>query len=225
VHALRQVAHVHLDSRLSDDRLCHALNAHLVEGAVIPRLETCRDDFHARFDARAKRYLYVVRTTRFRPPFARGFSHWVHHPLDVVAMRQAARSLLGTHDFRAFGNVGSIRKTTVRTLTGLRIVARQGGLAFVVQGDGFLYKMVRNLVGTLLAVGRGKLPPGAAARALASGRRVDAGPTAPAQGLFLARVLYPEAVFVGRAPAIHGEAGTFQLGPPGSGAAKPGSAE
>ena len=106
VHALRQVAHFHLDTRLDDDRLRHALNAHAREGVVLNRLETCRDDFHSRFDARAKRYLYVTVTTRFRPPLGREFAHWIKSPLDLAAMREAAWRLVGKHDFAAFGNTG-----------------------------------------------------------------------------------------------------------------------
>ena len=91
VHALGQVAHVHLDTRLDDDRLRHALNFHLEEGVSVLRLETCRDDFHARYDARGKRYAYCVATGRFRPPFGRGYFHWVCDPLDLVAMRAPER--------------------------------------------------------------------------------------------------------------------------------------
>ena len=107
VHALRQVAHFHVHTRLDDNRLRHALNAHLVEGVVINRLETCRDDFHSRFDACGKRYVYRVVTTRFRPPLMRDYQHWVNLPLDLVAMREAAGRMVGEHDFAAFGNAGS----------------------------------------------------------------------------------------------------------------------
>jgi tRNA pseudouridine38-40 synthase len=166
VHALRQVAHMHLDSRLDDDRLRHAINAHVAEGIVVRRAETCRDDFHARFDASSKRYLYVVLTTRFAPPFGAQYFHWTHYPLELEPMKRAARALVGTHDFKAFGNSGSPRHTTVRTIQGLRFIARKERLALIVQADGFLYNMVRTIAGTLLAIGRGRLDEAAVERAL-----------------------------------------------------------
>ena len=211
VHGLRQVAHAQVATRLDDDRLRHALNAHLVEGVVVNRLESCRPDFHARFDARGKRYLYRVQTARFRPPIGPGYAHFVRDPLDLQAMRMAAAALVGTHDFQAFGNTGSPRHSTVRTVHGVRVLARRGGLGLVVQGNGFLYNMVRNIAGTLLDVGRGRLEPGAVARALASGQRTDAGPTAPAEGLYLLRVLYDEPLFPGRDAGLRGAAGAFPI--------------
>jgi tRNA pseudouridine38-40 synthase len=210
VHALRQVAHFQVQTRLEDDQLRHAINAHLDRSVVVTRLESCRDDFHARFDARAKRYVYLVRTARFRPPHGREYAHWVSQPLDLGAMRQAARAFLGSHDFHAFGNTGSERKTTVRSIEHSRIVARRDWFAYVVQGDGFLYNMVRTMAGTLLDVGRGKRAPEAIDRALASGERDDAGPTAPAQGLYLARVLYSEPTFLGRDRGPRGVPGLYQ---------------
>ena len=211
VHALGMVAHLHVDTRLTDDRLRNALNAHVSPGVVVRRLETCRDDFHARFDALSKRYLYVIATSRFEPPFGRAHRHWVSYPLDLDRMRRAAADLVGTHDFRAFGNTGSPRKTTVRTLTGLRFVARSDRLAFVVQANGFLYNMVRTIAGTLLDVGRGKLPPECVRRALASGDRDDAGHTAPARGLYFLSAQYDEPLFAGPDEGPHGQAGVFRL--------------
>lgn len=210
VHALGQVAHFHVDTRLTDDRLRHALNAHTDEGIVVERAETCRDDFHARFDARSKRYAYVVTTSRFRPPIGRDHVHWVAWPLDLARMRAAADRLVGRHDFRAFGNTGSPRASTVRTLQHLRIVARRRGFAIVAQADGFLYNMVRNLAGTLLDVGRGRRTVEDVERALAGGERTDAGPTAPACGLYLLSVRYFEPVFTGPDDAGAGAPGLFR---------------
>lgn len=208
VHALGQVAHVHVATRLDDDRLRHALNALTPAGVTIERLETCRADFHARFDARSKRYAYVVATGRFAPPFAPGRCHWVRWPLDFARMRAAARELVGRHDFRAFANTGSPRPSTVRTVQHLRLVTRRRGFGFVVQADGFLYNMVRNIAGTLIDVGRGKLSAADVARALTpAGERAELGPTAPACGLYLVSVRYGEALFTDAravAPA-HGE--------------------
>lgn len=196
VHALGQVAHFHVESRIPDERLPLALNAHLPEGVVVRDLETCPDAFHAQRDARSKRYGYLVRTTRFRPPFGRDFCHWVPDPLDVPAMRAAAEHLRGEHDFSALANAGSPRRSNVRVLRSVRLVARRQALALFVEGNGFLYNMVRTIAGTLIEVGRGKLAPDAIPRILAARDRTLAGPTAPAAGLYLLAVRYDEPCFV-----------------------------
>jgi tRNA pseudouridine38-40 synthase len=210
VHALGQVAHFHVETRLDDDRLCYALNAHLSDGVVIDRLETCRPDFHARFDARSKRYLYLTLTSRFRPPFGEAHSHWSSYPLDFDAMRRAARTLVGRHDFRAFGNTGSPRPSTVREIHDLRFIARAHAFALVVQADGFLYNMVRTIAGTLLDVGRGRLEADCVERALSSGDRTEAGHTAPPGGLYLVSVQYPERTFVASTARSRARPGVFR---------------
>ena len=198
VHALGQVAHFHLDTALDDDRLRHALNFHLTEGVLILRLETCAADFHARFDARRKRYAYLVATSRFRPVFARHLMHWTYEPLDLAGMRAAAwAALVGRHDFSAFANAGSTRRENVRELSRIRIVARRRYFVILMQGAGFLYNMARTLAGTLIDVGRGKIEAEHVAHILASCERSLAGPTAPAAGLYLVSVHYDEPVFRG----------------------------
>ena len=200
VHALRQVASFHADTRLDDERLLHALNAHLPEGVACRDIETCRDDFHAQKDARGKRYGYLIRTTAFRSPLGRPYAHWVREPLDLAAMRAGAAHLVGEHDFRAFASSGSPRRTSVRTLHAVHLVARRDSLWIVLQGSGFLYNMARAIVGTLLDVGRGRRPADDVAAILASRSRASAGATAPACGLYLVRVLYREPCFAaGRA--------------------------
>ncbi len=198
VHALRQVAHFHVDTRLDDDRLRHAINAHLPPGVVVRRAETCRDDFHARFDARGKRYMYVVQTTRHRPALGVEHVHWDPSPLDRDAMEEGIRRIVGRRDFAAFASAGSPRKTTVRHVQHLRLVARRERCALVVQGDGFLYHMVRAIAGTLLLVGKGGMTPDEVSAALEARDRKLAGPTAPARGLYLVRVMYDEPTFAGR---------------------------
>jgi tRNA pseudouridine38-40 synthase len=190
VHALGQVAHFHVDTRLDDDRLRHALNFHVRGPVVLRQLETCADDFHARFDATSKRYAYVVVTTRFRPPFARGLHHWVPDAPDLPSMRRAARVLLGEHDFSSFASAGSPRKSNVRTIRSCHFVARRDRFAIVLEGDGFLYNMVRAIVGTLLDVGRGKMGEAEVRAILEARDRTLAGATAPAEGLYLVSVQY-----------------------------------
>lgn len=195
VHALRQVASFHVQTRLEDERLLHALNAHVASGITVRALETCRDDFHARFDACGKRYLYRVATARFRPPFGRELVHWLRDPLDLAAMRRAAGHLVGRRDFSALANAGSPRSSNVRHLRAVRLVARRAGFGIVVAADGFLYNMVRTIAGTLIEVGRGKLDPDRLPEILASGDRTLAGPTAPPNGLYLLSVQYREPCF------------------------------
>ena len=209
VHALGQVANFHVSTRLDDNRLWHALNAHLPEGASIRCLETCRDDFHAQYDARGKRYLYLIRTHRYPLPFGRSYTHFVRDQLDLAAMRAAAALLVGTHDFRAFSNAGSPRKTSVRRIASIRIIPRRESLAIVVSGTGFLYRMVRVIAGTLLKVGRGKMTPEDVRAVLLSKDRNLAGATAPAQGLYLLSVRYEEPTFVRQREDPRGTPGVF----------------
>ncbi len=212
VHALAQVAHFHLETALDDDRLRHALNAHLPQGVVVRRLETCADGFHARFDARGKRYAYRVATSRFPPPFGAAYTHWTRDPLDLAAMRDAARRFVGKRDFASLATSGSPRKSTVRTIRSLHVRARRDWFAIVVEGDGFLYNMVRTIAGTLLDVGRGKLAASDVDGILAARDRRVAGVTAPPQGLYLVSVLYDVRPFAGRDRGPRGVPGTFPYG-------------
>lgn len=210
VHALGQVASCHVDTRLDDHRLLQALNAHLDERVSVARLETCRPDFHARFDARGKRYGYLIATQSFRPPFGVDLCHWIREPLDLTAMRAAARHFVGQQDFAALASAGSPRASTVRSLRRVRLVPRARALAIVVEGDGFLYNMVRTIAGTLIDVGRGRFEPEQVRAMLDSRDRRQAGPTAPAAGLWLLRVHYDEPLFPGRVRGPRGAPGVFQ---------------
>ena len=122
-------------------------------------------------------------------------------------MEEGARRIVGRRDFAAFGNAGSPRRSTVRHVRHVRIVARRERFAIVVQGDGFLYNMVRTIAGTLLAVGKGRMRPADVSDALEAADRKLAGPTAPASGLYLARVLYAEPMFT--RPGTHARPGLF----------------
>lgn len=210
VHALGQVASFLVDCPLDDDRLRHALNAHLPAGVVVRRLESCAPEFHAQFSARGKRYAYVVCTSRFRLPFAHEHTHWVRDPLDLAAMREACARFVGKRDFAALASSGSPRSSTVRTVRSVKLRARRSGFAVVVEGDGFLYNMVRTMAGTLIEVGRGRRRPEDVTRVLESLDRRSAGPTAPPGGLYLLSVLYDERPF--RAPdrGPRGVPGLFQ---------------
>ena len=148
--------------------------------------------FHARFHARGKRYAYRCLVGGVRPAIGRYLYHWVRRPVDLAAMREAASCLRGPHDFASFAtNPGYARtRGTVRTLEHVHLVERPRGFDFAVQGTGFLYNMVRNLVGSLLEVGYGNQSPHWLREVLAAKDRTAAGPTAPPHGLYLLRVLY-----------------------------------
>ena len=206
VHALAQVASVSITRELEPAVLARALNAKLPADVRILRADEVDRAFHARYSARSKMYRYWVGSGGVAAPFAARYCWHLAGPLDLDAMRAAARELCGRHDFAAFQSTGSSVRTSVRTLSSLTVQPRAacgieaetaaGGaalLAIEVEADGFLRHMVRAIVGTLVEVGGGRRPAGDMAAVLASGRRDRAGPTAPARGLFLVRVTCAEA--------------------------------
>ena len=192
VHALGQVANFHIETPIADYRLRGALNAHLPPGAVVKDVETCADGFHSQRSARGKRYLYVIQNTSQRPVHGRKLAHWTSRALDFEAMRRAAPAFVGEHDFSAMASSGSPRRSNVRRVQSLHLRRKKDTYWFVIQGNGFLYNMVRTIAGTLMEAGCGKLDRGGIEEILASKDRGQAGPTAPPEGLYLARVLYGE---------------------------------
>ncbi|MCA8924840.1 MAG: tRNA pseudouridine(38-40) synthase TruA [Planctomycetes bacterium] len=196
VHALGQVAHFDTPSTLSCARLLRGLNAVLPPDVSVWELEEAPADFHARFSARGKHYRYQVLNGPCPSPLVSDRSYHVPHALDVERMRSAGQGLVGRHDFRSFVSRPDGDGDCTRTLTAVEVQAQPWGAArwitIDVLGEGFLYKMVRTIAGTLCQVGAEAGPPGEARmRALLAARdRTQAGATAPAQGLFLCRVFY-----------------------------------
>ena len=208
VHALAQAAHARIERDFAPERLLSALNTNLPDDVAVQRVVKAPDTFHARFHAAGKRYVYRCLCASVRPAIARDLYHWVRRPVDLAAMRQAAACLLGRHDFAAFAsNPGYPRKRgTTRTLHHAHLCRRSNGFDFAVQGGGFLYNMVRNLMGSLLEVGYGNRSPAWFHGVLAGGDRRAAGPTAPPHGLYLQRVLYaPDLSPAGDEPGIEPE--------------------
>jgi tRNA pseudouridine38-40 synthase len=195
VHALGQVASCGTESKLEPDTLRRALNAFLPEDVCVLRVEEAPAGFHAIRDAVSKRYRYRLQTGQNRDIFARHFVWQLWHELDVDRMREAIPHLTGRHDFRSFQTSGSQRKSTIRHVTQLMLDCDQTEfgrhLTLEIEADGFLYNMVRNMVGTLVEVGRGKQPPEWVREVLLARDRRRAGPTAPARGLVLLEVNYP----------------------------------
>jgi tRNA pseudouridine38-40 synthase len=194
VHALGQVASAALNASIDAHTLSRALNAVLPADVRVLAIEEVAEAFHARFSAVSKTYEYRIINAPFVSAFLYRHAWHVVHPLDVEAMRAAADPLVGRHDFAAFQGAGSSVATTERTV--LDIDWQDGGgydLAVVMRitGDGFLRHMVRNIVGTLVEIGTGRRDPWWLLDVLESRDRTQAGPTAPAHGLFLVRVNYP----------------------------------
>lgn len=194
VHARGQVANFHTESCIDLDRLRRAANSRLESEIVVRRIDEVGECFNSRFHALAKHYRYVLWADSEKPPPNEApFVHHWYRPLDAEPMAEAARCLVGTHDFKSFETTGSQpRPTTICTIQRLS-VQRHGPLVLVdVEGDRFLYNMVRNIVGTLLEVGRGHWPPDNVPGILAACARAAAGPTAPPAGLSLMEVFYDE---------------------------------
>jgi len=196
VHALGQVVSFTSETRLAPDVIARALNAELPEDLLVFEVTRALDGFHALRDAVRKRYRYVIEDGRPRDLFDRKYLWHIYQRLNVPAMQQAAATLVGTHDFTSFQTSGSSRLTTSRTVFDLAVERRAAELTdritIEVEADGFLYNMVRNIVGTLVQVGKDKEPPDWPAQVLALRDRRKAGMTAPAQGLFLVGVEYGE---------------------------------
>ncbi len=196
VHALGMVAHFEIpraESKMSTHKLALALNAWLPEDIRVLSASRAPEKFHARFDAAGKQYRYFVWNHAAMNPLLRHSAWQVTRPLDLKAMRAAAPLFVGRHDFKSFAASRNYEmNSTVRQLT--RCDIKQSGklLTFIIEGDGFLYKMCRGIVGTIVQVGLGKFPPDEIKRMLAKKDRRMAGMTAPAQGLVLWKVFYKQ---------------------------------
>ena len=190
VHALGLCAHFDSASRIPPEKVSFALNTMLPPDIRVRESSLAPEGFHARYAARGKVYRYVFCNARHMCAIGRQYRAHVPLPLDVPLMHSEAQSLVGTHDFAAFAASGSVARSTVRTLYRIEVVRRGEDVTLTVLGDGFLYNMVRIIAGTLAEVGAGRREPGAMARALETGDRLELGYTAPACGLTLLAVLY-----------------------------------
>lgn len=193
VHALAQVASVRLEALLDVVPLGRALNAVLPEDVRVVDIEEVSGDFHARFSATGKTYEYRIVNAPFVSPFLVRYAWHVPQRMDVAAMQAAAAMLVGRHDFAAFQGAGSVVQSAERTIERVDWDEAQRfdrPLVMRVTGDGFLRHMVRNIAGTLVEVGCGRVERDCVESILKSRSRTQAGPTAPPQGLFLVGVRY-----------------------------------
>ena len=192
VHARGQSAHFDTLSRIPPEKFSFAVNTMLPEDIRVRLSREVPETFHARFSTKGKRYLYQFQVSPHSSPLNRLTHAHVIYPLDEKIMQEEARDLVGTHDFAAFAASGSVVRDTVRTIYRADIVRNGEEIRLIIEGNGFLYNMVRIIAGTLVGVGNEKIERGAFARAIQSGNRLDLGVTAPAHGLTLMEVYYHE---------------------------------
>lgn len=190
VHAEAQVVHFKTESKLPASKILLGLNHYLPADIAVTDAKVVSSSFHAQFSAKWKTYEYRILNSRIRRPLKRFRSCFVPYALEISKMKQAARLLSGKHDFRAFETSGSRRKSAVRTIRKFHIEKIGDDLVITVEANGFLYNMMRSLVGTLLEIGRGRTQLSDLRKILASKSRSQAGPTAPAHGLTLKKVVY-----------------------------------
>lgn len=204
VHALGQVVHFDADTSIPTDKIPFAVNTHLPDDVSMLSCEIAPENFNARFSAKRKTYCYKIYVYKHRLPVLELDHEHITYPLDLDKIRQAAKIIEGTHDFKCFEASGSVVKNTVRTVYSVDVVTRpfdnatvradgkffDGELLISVTGNGFLYNMVRIIAGTLVYVGIGKLTPQDVSAALTGGDRTMAGKTLGAKGLTLMSVQY-----------------------------------
>ena len=191
VHALNQVASFKCSTSLPVNNIYRGMNSVLPPDIVVKEMEEVAGEFHAQRDVKSKVYVYKICNQRLRPALGRNYFWFIRFPLDLERMRKAAQFLIGTHDFSCFCATGTHVKDRVRTIIDIEIKTGDDGLIEIkVEAHGFLKYMVRNIIGTLVEVGRGKRKPEEMKVIIESRNRKIAGVTAPACGLFLKEVKY-----------------------------------
>lgn len=192
VHAFGQVVHFDTEVDRPDSAWVKGVNSHLPAAIAVLWSARVVPDFHARFSAEARRYDYFLLNRPTRPAIHAARAGWFHMPLDVDAMRGAATHLIGKHDFSAFRSAECQAKSPVRTVASIQIDRSGDVLHFTLEANAFLHHMVRNIVGCLVYVGKGKYPPAWLGQVLAERDRALAAPTFSPHGLYLTRITYPQ---------------------------------
>ncbi len=191
VHAKAQVANFHTNTSLSLNKVKRGLNAVLPKDISIIKTEEANKDFHSRFNVKSKIYRYTILNRNSQSPFLKRYSLHLPYKLNLLLMKKEAKVLLGKHNFKSFAATVKEEKSTVRAIKRITVNKNEDSLITIdIEANGFLYNMVRNIVGTLIEIGRSKLFPGSMKQILNAKDRTKAGPTAKACGLCLMRVKY-----------------------------------
>lgn len=188
VHALGQTANFKLSENLTESKIMNFLNSYLPQDISITEVMIVHPDFHARFNAKDKTYLYKIWNEEYSHPFMRKYSMHVKGKLDMDKMKKACHFFIGEHDFTAYSNAKSNKKKMVREIYSLNVEEMNGFIQFRVCGSGFLYNMVRKMVGTLIEVGLGEKKAEEIPTILLSKERVQTGGMAEASGLYLEKI-------------------------------------
>lgn len=200
VHACEQVLHFETSVMRKPAGWLFGSNRYLPKDISVLWVHQVTEDFHARFSACRRRYRYVIYSDPVRPALLGTSITWTHKSLDVGRMNQAAKYLLGTHDFSSFRDSDCQAKSPVKTLDGICLAKYGRFIVLDVRASAFLHHMVRNIAGTLMKIGAGEKPPEWMQQVLQARQRAAAGPTAPAYGLYLVQVEYPEQFNLPRRP-------------------------
>ena len=194
VHAMGQVIHFDYPEERPLERMRFALDTQSPEDIAVKAVEIVSDDFHARYLVKEKTYQFRVDIGKPRSPFRRHYASYFPYPLDLSKIQRALPDLIGTHDFTSFCASGSSIEDKVRTIYEAKMEVNEAGdeLLFTFRGNGFLYKMIRILVGTLLKIGNGRLSEDSIPEIIAKKDRNAAGPTAHPEGLYLYEVVYDQ---------------------------------
>jgi len=190
VHARGQVANFKTTSRLTAKEFLSALNKNLPKDIAVKKAEEVPFKFNARFEAKSKLYRYTILNSPIRSPLEIFYSRQYRDPLNVKLMKKEAKALLGRHNFSSFQASGNKTRSSTRHIYNISVKDNCGHIYIDIEADGFLYNMVRNIAGTLIEIGRGKLKQGDMKKILKAKDRSFAGPTAQAKGLCLLRVDY-----------------------------------
>lgn len=190
VHANRYCFSFMTDKNIALNGIVRGMNANLPRDISILSCEEADENFHARYSCKGKEYLYKIHNSESPDPFAEDLAFHYRRPLDIGLITEASRHYIGTHDFKSFCSSGSDKVNTVRTIYDFKIIKEENNVSILVNGDGFLYNMVRIMVGTLLYINEGKLEPMDIKKILDSKDRKTAGRTAQPHGLYLNRVFY-----------------------------------
>ncbi|GAY70883.1 UNVERIFIED_CONTAM: tRNA pseudouridine(38-40) synthase TruA [Streptococcus canis] len=194
VHAYGQVIHFDLPQKRDLEKLRFALDTQTPDDIDVIKLEIVADDFHCRYQKHSKTYEFLVDCGRPKNPMMRHYATHYPYPLDMSKMQEAIKDLVGTHDFTGFTAAGTSVENKVRTITEATLIQddKTGFLVFTFSGNGFLYKQVRNMVGTLLKIGNGRMPVEQIKVILTSKNRQLAGPTPAGNGLYLKEIRYED---------------------------------